>query len=415
MHSARIFGSAWASCLLLACLGCGGGSGGAGSGSTPPAGGTCISADQGAGANLNGYLPFPADNAWNQDISGLPVASNSDSILTFIGAATGLKGDFGSGLWDGGPIGIPYMVVSGSQTRVPVFYTDYDDESDPGPMPIPATAPVEGGSDSDGDRHVLVLDRDNCVLYEIGRAFPQPDGSWNAAGGTVWDLQSSALRPWSWTSADAAGLPIFPGLVRYDEVASGAIHHALRFTVPTTRKAYVAPATHWASSETNPSAPPMGMRVRLRASVNISGFAPRVQVILQALKQYGMILADNGSAWYISGAPDERWDNNELRVLGNIKGSDLEVVNTGTVYTSHPSGSAPSITSLAASPGTVSAGGSATLTWTTSNATRFFVTPNPGLVRGNSVSVRPATTTTYTLTIQGAYGSATRTVVVTVH
>jgi hypothetical protein len=405
----------WAGSLLVATLACGGGGSGAGSDATPPAGGACGVAALGAGASLNGYQPFPSDNAWNQDISSLPVAANSAELIGFIGSGTGLKGDFGAGEWNGGPIGIPYLVVSGSQATVPVQYTDYGDESDPGPMPIPATAPIEGGSASDGDRHVLVLDRDNCLLYELGRAFPQPDGSWHAAGGTVWDLQSNALRPWSWTSADAAGLPIFPGLVRYDEVASGAIHHALRFTVPTTRKAYVAPATHWASSETSASAPPMGMRVRLKASVNISSFAPRVQVILQALKQYGMLLADNGSAWYISGAPNERWDNDELRALGNIKGSDLEVVNTGTVYTSHPSGSAPSIASFAASPDTVSAGGSSTLAWTASNATRYFVSPSPGLVRGASVSVRPASTTLYTLTAQGPYGSSTRIVTVTVN
>jgi hypothetical protein len=231
----------------------------------------------------------------------------------------------------------------------------------------------------------------------------------------VWDLQSNALRPWSWTSADAAGLPIFPGLARYDEVASGAIRHALRFTVPTSRKAYIAPASHQASGNTSTSAPPMGLRVRLKAGVDLSGYGSNVQVILRALKQYGMILADNGSAWYISGAPDVRWDNDELRQLGNIKGSDLEVVDTGTVYTSDPTGSATTIPSLTASPVSISTGGVSVLTWTTTNATRFFVGPEPGLVRGSSISVRPAGTTTYTLTAQGPYGDATRTVTVTVH
>lgn len=413
--SSPFLGSVWAGVLLLIGLGCGGGGDGAGTSAPPPTDGVCISADLGPGADLKGSLLFPSDNPWNQDISALAVASNSDSIITFIGATAGLKGDFGAGLWNGGPIGIPYVVVAGAQAMVPILYTAYGAESDPGSMPIPANAPIEGGLTATGDRHVLVLDRDNCLLYELGNAVLQSGGSWQASGGTVWDLRSNALRPWGWTSADAAGLPIFPGLVRYDEVASGVIRHALRFTVPTSRKAYVAPASHWASNTTSASAPPMGMRVRLKASVSITGFTPRMQVILQALKTYGMILADNGSAWYLSGAPDERWDNGSIQTLGNIKGSDLEVVDTGTVYTSNPPGTAPSISSLTASPGSVSAGGSSTLTWTTSNATRFFVTPSSGLVRGNSVSVRPSSTTLYTLTAQGPYGSATRPVTVTVH
>lgn len=381
--------------------------------SAPPTG-VCNSADLGIGADLNGYVPFPADNAWNQDISGLPVAANSASIISFIGATAGLKGDFGT-VWEGSPIGIPYVVVSGGQAQVPIVYTDYGDESDPQPMPIPPTAPIEGGVASDGDRHVLVLDRDNCLLYELGRGFPQSGGSWEAGCGTVWDLRSNALRPWGWTSADAAGLPIFPGLVRYDEVASGAIHHALRFTVPVTRRAYIAPATHWASSDTSASAPPMGLRVRLKAAKDLSGFPPRMRVILEALKRYGMILADNGSRWYISGTHDMRWDDDEIHALGAIKGSDFEVVDTGPVHTSQPTGSAPTIASLTATPATVSAGGTATLSWSASQATRFFVTPGAGLVRGTTLSVQPSTTTTYTVTAQGPYGSATRTVTVSVH
>jgi hypothetical protein len=412
----RVFGFLSTVCLLLAC---GGGSSAGvdatGSGSPPPSGAACSVASLGDGASLNGYVPFPSDNAWNQDISGLPVAVNSASIISFIGAGTGLKGDFGSGTYDGAPIGIPYTVVAGSQAVVPIQFTAYGSESDPGAMPIPPSAPIEGGSGSSGDRHVLILDRDNCLLYELGDAFPQADGSWNANVAVAWDLQSNALRPWGWTSADAAGLPIFPGLARYDEVASGAIHHALRFTVPTTRKAYIAPASHWASCNTNASAPPMGLRVRLKAGVNISSYGSHVQVILQALKQYGMILADNGSAWYLSGAPDARWDNDELQQLGNIKGSDLEVVDTGTIHTSDPTGSAPTILSLTASPATISAGGASTLSWTATNATRFFVTPSPGLVRGTSLSVRPANTTSYTLTAQGPYGTVTRSATVSVH
>ena len=341
------------------------------------------------------------------------MAANSASIISFIGAGAALKGDFGT-VWEGSPIGIPYLVVAGAQAPVPIVYTDYGDESDPQPMPIPATAPIEGGAGSNGDRHVLVLDRDNCLLYELGRAFPQ-GGSWEATVGTVWDLRSDALRPWSWTSADAAGLPIFPGLVRYDEVARGAIHHALRFTVPVTRRAYIAPATHWASSNASASAPPMGLRVRLKASKDLGGFPPRMRVILEALKRYGMILADNGSAWYVSGTHDMRWDDDEIHALGAIKGSDFEVVDTGTVHTSHPTGSAPTVSSFTASPSSVSGGGTTTLSWSALNATRFFVTPGPGLVRGTSTAVAPSATTTYTLTAQGPFGSVTRTVTVIVN
>jgi hypothetical protein len=245
-------------------------------------------------------------------------------------------------------------------------------------------------------------------------AFVHPDGSWAADAATVWDLKSNALRPYGWTSADAAGLPIFPGLARYDEVAAGAINHALRFTVPVSRKAYVLPATHWASSNTSTSAPPMGLRVRLKASVDISGYPAQARVVLAALKRYGLILADNGSAWYISGAPDDRWDNTQLATLRNIKGSDLEVVQMGTVYTSDPTGVAPAITAFGAAPTSISAGASAVLSWTTTNATRWFITPEVGWVTGTSTSVHPKTTTTYTLQAEGPNGSATRTVQVTV-
>jgi len=381
--------------------------------SIPPAG-PCNSADLGAGASLRGYRPFPADNAWNQDISASPVDPNSAAIIAFIGATRGLKADFGSGLWEGAPIGIPYQVVDSTQPRVKVTFTAYGDESDPGPMPVPASAPVEGGPAATGDRHVLIMDRDACVLYELYRAFPQPDGSWNADSAAIWDLKSNALRPFGWTSADAAGLPVFPGLARYDEVAAGEITHALRFTVPTTRRAYVLPATHWASSNTSANAPPMGMRVRLKAGVDIAGYPAQAQVVLRALKKYGMILADNGSAWYITGAPNEGWINDQLATLGGIKGSDLEVVQMGTVYTADPGGAAPTIGSFAATPASIAPGGTASLAWSASNATRFFVTPEVGWTPGSPVTVRPAATTTYTLTAEGPYGSATRTVNVTV-
>lgn len=288
--------------------------------------------DLGAGASLNGKRVFPADNPWNQDISASPVDPNSDNLIASIGASASFHPDFGT-VWAGAPNGIPYVVVNGSQGRVPITFTDFGDESDPGPYPVPPDAPVEGGPAGTGDRHVIVIDRDNWMLYELYNAFPKGAG-WNASSGAVFDLNSNALRPAGWTSADAAGLPIFPGLVRYDEVfGQKEIMHALRFTVQHTRRAYVSPARHFASSDTNTNLPPMGMRVRLKASFDISGFSPAMQVILRALKKYGMILADNGSNWYLSGAPDPRWSDDELSTLKALKGSDFEVVKMGTVVT----------------------------------------------------------------------------------
>jgi len=288
--------------------------------------------DLGAGASLNGKRVFPADNPWNQDISAAPVDPNSANLIASIGLSAPLHADFGT-VWNGAPNGIPYVVVSGAQSKVPITFTDYGDESDPGPYPVPADAPVEGGPNSTGDRHVIVVDRDNWKLYELYSAYPSGAG-WKAAGGAVFDLNSNALRPAGWTSADAAGLPIFPGLVRYDEVfGRKEITHALRFTAQRTRRAYVSPARHFASSDTNPNLPPMGMRVRLRASFDTSGFSPAMQVVLRALKKYGMILADNGSNWYVSGAPDPRWSDDELSTLKALKGSDFEVVQMGTIVT----------------------------------------------------------------------------------
>lgn len=288
----------------------------------------------GPGASLHGWQLFPSDNPWNQDISAMPVDSNSANLIASIGLNTGLHPDFGT-VYNGAPNGIPYVVVSGTQSRVAIDYTAYGDESDPGPYPVPASAPIEGGPTSTGDRHVLVIDRDNWQLYELGYAFPINNGaSWNANCGAIFDLNSNALRPAGWTSADAAGLPIFPGLVRYDEVfEQGVIAHALRFTVHDSRRAYVNPARHWASSNTSPNLPPMGMRVRLKASFDISGFSPAMQVILRAMKKYGMMVADNGSNWYVSGAPDPRWNDNELNTLKTIKGSNFEVVQMGTIVT----------------------------------------------------------------------------------
>ena len=290
--------------------------------------------DLGPGASLHGKQVLPADNPWNQDISTLPVDSNSDNLIASMGVNTTLHPDFGT-VFDGAPNGIPYEVVAGTQPLVPINFTAFGNQSDPGPYPVPANAPIEGGSGSTGDRHVIIIDRDNWKLYELYRAFPISGGaSWNAGSGAVFDLYSNALRPAGWTSADAAGLPIFPGLVRYDEVfEQGEINHALRFTAQVTRHAYISPARHFASSDTSPNRPPMGMRVRLKASFNISTFSPRMQVILRAMKKYGMFLADNGSNWFISGAPDPRWSDDELNALKTIRGSSFEVVQMGTIVT----------------------------------------------------------------------------------
>lgn len=231
---------------------------------------------------VGGAQVFPDDNIWNRTVTDLPVHANSANYLASIGLTTGLKADFGSGTWDGGPIGIPYITVPGNQPKVAIHYTDYGDESDPGPMPIPPDAPREWGS----DHHIIVIDRDNGILYELYNASKNTDNSWNASSGAIWSLNANAMRPDGWTSADAAGLPIFPGLARYDEVAAGVIPHALRFTIPRTQKAYVWPASHYASSSTDVNRPPMGLRVRLKANVDISGYPYQTRIILQCLKDY---------------------------------------------------------------------------------------------------------------------------------
>lgn len=287
----------------------------------------------GPNASLEGRRPFPADNPWNTAVDQDPVDPNSDALIASIGLTTGLHPDFGAN-YNGGPFGIPYTVVSGSTPLVGVTF-DYADESDPGPYPIPANAPIEAGASSSGDRHVLVIDRDHWKLYELYAAYPVPGAtSWTAGSGAIFDLGSDSLRPAGWTSADAAGLPIFPGLARYDEVVEqGAVLHALRFTVSHSRHGYVYPARHYASSDTSADVPPMGMRVRLKAGFDISSFPPSARVILQALKTYGMIVADNGSNWFISGAPDPRWSDDELNTLKQVQGSNFEVVQMGTVVT----------------------------------------------------------------------------------
>ncbi len=286
----------------------------------------------GIGASLNGRRPFPASNAWNQRVDSMAADPSSATLIASMGSAGHLHPDFGAN-YDGGPFGIPYIVVRGTQRRVPVSF-DYAGESDPGPYPIPASAPIEGGLNSDGDRHVLVLDRDNWRLYELFAAHPSAGGArWTAGSGAVFNLRANTLRPAGWTSADAAGLPIFPGLVRYDEVKAGKIQHALRFTASQTRAGYVAPARHFASSSTSSTLPPMGTRVRLKASFDISGYPRTARIILQAMKDYGMILADNGSNWFISGAPDSRWSDDSLNTLKRVPGNAFEVVKLGKIVT----------------------------------------------------------------------------------
>jgi hypothetical protein len=269
---------------------------------------------------------FPADNAWNTDVSNAPVHANSANYIDNILANGGdfLHADFGGG----GEYGIPYVTVSGTQPAVPTTFFDWPEESDPGPYLIPLQAPVEGGS----DRHVITIDRDHCVLYELFNASPSGSG-WAASNGAKWDLTTNALRTIGWTSADAAGLPIFAGLARYDEVASGHIDHALRVTVNATQKGFVLPATHFASSSTDPNRPPMGLRLRLRADYDISTFTGQSRVIMMALKKYGLIVADNGSNWFITGAADPRWNDDDLNQLKSVPGSAFEVVDTGPVRT----------------------------------------------------------------------------------
>jgi hypothetical protein len=270
---------------------------------------------------------FPASNPWNQPVDRLPVAANSELIIQSIGASTGLHADFGSGLWEGSPIGIPFNVVSAKQAKQRIKRFEYADESDKGPYPIPARPKIEGGS----DHHVLIVDKDSCTLYELG-GMGRSGGGWTAWAGAIWSLRSNKVRPETWTSADAAGLPILPGLARWDDLATGGIHHALRFTVERSRRAYIYPARHYASSLTDPNLPPMGLRVRLKAGFDVSGFPPQARAVLQALKAYGMIVADNGAGWYITGAPSPRWSNDDLHTLARVRGSDFEVVDTSSLH-----------------------------------------------------------------------------------
>ena len=288
---------------------------------------TTPSTGPGAPIDFSFFLP---SSPWNSDVSTMPVDARSAAYVSSIGLDEPLHPDFGT-VWDGAPNGIPYVVVRGTQPKIPAtFY--YPDESDPGPYAVPPDAPIEGGSASGGDRHVIALDVDNRILYELYDAhYNAGAGRWDCGSGAIWDLNINSYRPAGWTSADAAGLPILPGLVRYDEVSRGEITHALRVTVPDTQKAYVFPASHFASDSTNANLPPMGLRLRLKANVDISGFPAEDRVILRALKKYGMIVADNGSPWFISGAPDARWSDDNLHALTQLSGRDFEAVSTAGV------------------------------------------------------------------------------------
>jgi hypothetical protein len=294
--------------------------------------------EEGLSSTIAGCPILPVDNVWNTRIDNLPIDTRSEAYINSIGANTGLHPDFGAGEWNGEPIGIPYNLVDSDIPKVEVSF-EYASESDPGPYPIPMNPKIEGGADSQGDRHVLIVDTSSCILYELYNAWPQEDGSWWAGSGAIFNMNSNDLRPAGWTSADAAGLPILPGLARYDEVSAGEITHALRFTAMSTRNEYIWPARHQASTNPNPNVPPMGQRFRLKASFDIQSFSPPVQVILMALKTYGMILADNGSNWYLSGVPDDNWDNDMLvSELGAIKGSDFEAVDESALMANPNSG-----------------------------------------------------------------------------
>jgi hypothetical protein len=288
--------------------------------------------------SVGGCQILPTDNIWNARVDTLPLDSHSLQYVHAISDTAHMHADFGT-VYNGAPNGIPFIVVPGSQSLVNVAFSPWGDESDPSPYLIPANAPIEGGPASAGDRHVLVLDQGNCTLYELGNANLQSDGTWTANCGAVFHLNSDALRPATWTSADAAGLPILPGLVRYDEVQSGAITHAIRFTAPQTRNTFIWPARHQAG-DPGSQLPPMGERFRLKANYDISGFDPQARIILQALKTYGMILADNGSPWFISGAPDPRWSDDVLHELHNVPGSEFEAVDESSLMSDPNSGRA---------------------------------------------------------------------------
>ena len=380
---------------------------------------------------IGGCPVQPADNIWNTRVDQLPVHPSSSTWVTTIGASSPLHPDFGGGLYNGAPIGIPFVTVSGTQTKFPATFT-YQSESDTGPYAIPLNAPIEGGASSTGDRHAISIDTTNCILYEIYAAYPQA-ASWQAGSGAIFNLNSDALRPATWTSADAAGLPIFPGLVRYDEVAAGAIHHAIRFTVPHTLRAYVWPARHYASSLTGAQYPPMGARFRLKAGFDISGYSAANQVILTALKTYGMILADNGSSWFISGAPDTRFDDSDLHNLTRILGSNFEAVDVSALMVDPNSGQArQGSVAVSVSPAnatvqvntiklftaTVTGSSNTAVTWDVNgtvggNGTVGFIDSLSGLYTAPAAPPSPATVTVHATTNATPTVSGSATVTVT--
>jgi hypothetical protein len=391
---------------------------------------SCANMSLGDNASLNGFLPFTATTAWNTDISSAPLDPNNTAITSAAGfAGLHLHHDWSSVA--GGNYGIPYVVVDSSSTPlVPISVVDYASESDVAVAPFPITAPIEG-SPADcagwpntyiGDSHVLVLDRHACMLYETFNTH-RCSGAWSASSETIWDLKNYDRRPWGWTSADAAGLPIFPGLVRYDEVASGAINHAIRFTMQQTKNDanggyFVAPASH-AAGTTYGASNIMGMRIRLKASFDISGFSAANQVILTAMKKYGMILADNGSYFYFQGVPDPRWNDDDLHNLDAIQSSNFEVVQMTPSFPGYddntaPTGATPIINSFTSSASSVAAGTPITLTWNTTNDSYDFIDVLGG-VSGGTITVTPAKTTTYTLNATNQYGRTTMQVTVTVH
>jgi hypothetical protein len=374
--------------------------------------GTCAGMTPGQLTSLNGFVLFPASNLWNTDISAAPVDANSANYINFIGSTVTLHPDFGAGTFHNQTSGIPYQIVAGTQARVTVTLGASANASDPGPEPVASNALIEGYP----DRHVLILEKDGCWLYELYHATVK-SGKWSADSTAIWDMTINQQRPYTQTSADAAGLPIFVGLVRFDEVAAEAINHALRFTLPTTQKAFVLPATHWASTTTDPNSPPMGMRLRLKASFDSSDFPADDQVILRALKKYGMILADNGSGIFISGAPDNRWNNGDLNRLKSITASDFEVVQTGTIFTpaNVPKGPSPTIRSFTANRSTFWAGQPVTLSWSVSSSIYNIIDPQVGPVRGTSVIVNPPATTTYTLYTTNQFERTKASITVTMH
>jgi len=355
------------------------------------------------GPTLGGCSIFPNDNIWNTPIDALPVDSNSDAYINTIGPSIHPHADFGSGDWppgSGDKIGIPYVVVSSTQPLVTINISPYASESDPGPYPVPPDAPVEAGSDS----HVLVLRQGECKLYEMFAASPNGDGSWDAQSGASFDLNSNALRPDGWTSADAAGLPILPGLARFEEVNAGEINHALRFTAPQTRDAYVWPARHEASDSSDPNRPPMGQYFRLKSSFVVdNSFSPQGQVVLRALKKYGMILADNGSPWFISGAPDEGWNNDDLvDDFSRVSGSDFEAVDVSSLMVDPDSAQVPFGLNIAPSTQAIEPGDTTTYDVTITVASTFTET-----VTLTASSPSPSQTLSLTPTAFTSEGQAT--------